>query len=159
MGNIVRNKEAVGFLILTSLLALTFTVSILYADSKGGVIDNVSWYVEVSAPVYNSFLETTTSSHYVYLFNNTNAPIYYTYEFKHGIDGWALSTTDMHSGWLGAGELLSRSNTLVVDVSSIPPSNPPSKYTARAYSRVQFGPNPDNQNFPPKAEETADFYR
>ena len=99
MRSIRRNKERIGFVILTTLLSLVFVVSIVYAAGHGGVQNNVSWYVEVNGLDYNEVLDVTKSNHSVYVWNGGGASVFVDYEFKHQVDSDPGKTL-RDQGWL-----------------------------------------------------------
>jgi len=86
MRGIRLSRGAIGFAILTTLLSLTFIVSIVYAAGHGGVQNNVSWYVEVNSLTYDRGSDVTKSNHSVYVWNGGGASVFVDYEFKHQVD-------------------------------------------------------------------------
>jgi len=91
MRSIRRNKEGIGFVILTTLLSLTFIVSIVYAGAISGIKNDVQWSIYAGDLSYNSATDTSSSDHWIYVTNNSNIPVYLWYELKHSIDNtWEI---------------------------------------------------------------------
>ena len=90
MRSIRRNKEAMGFAILTTLLSLTFIVSIVYAENNSKFNDghgeknpNVYYCYWVGNLRYDRATATTYSDHSIYISNGETYTVRCTYEFKH----------------------------------------------------------------------------
>jgi len=152
MRSIRMSKEAIGFLILTTLLSLAFVVSIVYAlySSEGGWAEEVSWSSAVSWINYNDIEKRTYSTHSVWVYNNRcekngypSPKILVHYDFEHLIQGLAPQGYIVQdSGWINvddSGGVPSKeegyhSNTLSLDVSGLNPG----QYTLCAYTRLEI---------------------
>jgi len=124
-----------GLLILTGILTLAFVVSIVYAASDWGVTDNVSWSISVYGVSYNSVTDISSSSHSVYVQNNSDITVFVHYEFKHSIDGnenWTIRDLNGQTT-VPPNNYFSHSNTLTRSNGDVPAGN----HSVRPYTRVE----------------------
>ncbi|MCD6507064.1 hypothetical protein J7M22_10630 [Candidatus Poribacteria bacterium] len=178
MRGIRLSREAMGFVILTTLLSLTFIASIVYAyTSEGGWKEEVSWSVSVSTN-YNSLEKKTYSYHSIYVYNNRckengypNPKIKVDFGFEHSIREktpqywtWYGNTVNVPSEEHPERELY-RSKTLSLDVTGLQVGK---TYHLDAYTELEIfdskGRKIDLKDYPSDpddgyVEETLEFTR
>ena len=149
MRGIRLSREAIGFVILTTLLSLVFVVSIVYAAGHGGVQNNVSWYVEVNSLTYDRASDVTKSNHSVYVWNGGGASVFVDYEFKHQVDsdegktlrdeGWGIEVKPNDPDT----NPFFHDNTITRSAADLGPG----KHWLDAYTRVSVRSNPRRAPF------------
>jgi len=151
--------EAMGFLILTGLLSLTFVVSIVYAAYESGWgKENRNVYYEywVGNLRYDSDATTTYSDHSVYISNGGEWDVRCIYEFKHILlerpdhENTLYEYTDISSG-----DSFSLFRTQLMGVGDLKEGQ---WFTLQAYTDIRLEGKKGTDD-PEKAEETLEFQR